>query len=173
MRVSILFLVGCFAIASAAKTPLISVSKVADLASTSASLTVDLVKFSSNKIEESLTGEPRRIYHQFLVHLDGYMRMVQEWWSTGFVGSQVMNAVGFVTAVLTTNYERVDSLSARILDPVVSEFEKRYPSCSGLLGPSILDRLLLALWLVFFIRFTLRTLFGFVTCPSRRSLGKM
>lgn len=175
MRVSTLFVIGCLAIAAdASSKPLISVSKVTELATTSASLTLDIVKFSSSKIEESLSGEPRRVYNAFTLHVQTYLAMVKDWWSTGIVGSNVRNAWGFTVAIVSANYERINSLSSRIMDPVVSEFEKRYPSCEGLVGPSILDRLLLALWLVFFVRFTVRTLFSFVFgFPARSFRGKI
>ncbi len=171
MRVTVLLV--ALAMASAARSPLISVSKVTDLATTSASIALDLAKFTSNKIEESLSGEPRRIYHEFTVHFHGYLRMLQEWWSTGTIGPHVMNGVGFIVAVVKTNYERVNILSARIIDPIVNDFEKRYPSSEGLIGSSVLDRLLLAIWLMYFVKFAFRTVFVLVGFPSRKFPGKM
>ena len=153
-------------------SPVVSLSKVTDLITDSFSLGLDLITFSSNKLEESLTGEPQKIYGKFVHHTTEYRDMVTEWWSTSRVGTTVTAGLGVVASFALQQYQRMNKVSARILDPVVHEFEGRFPSSQGLVGASLGDRLLLIVWLVWLtrtsIRLTGQVLFGCKGCRKSR-----
>jgi hypothetical protein len=139
--------------------PLVSVSKVTDFVMTSVYLTVDAVKFTSSKIEDTLPGEAQMQYKKFTMHCSEYLKMVQTWWATNAIVGMLRTTTLMIFGKLTAIYERADTNSARIIDPVVAEFEARYPSSSGVIGKSLLDRLLLIYWLDWFIRFVARCIF--------------
>jgi hypothetical protein len=133
---------------SVAAEPVISVNQVSSLVFTSASLTLNMVKFTSDKFEEALSGESKELYHKFTVHCHQYTQMVKEWWSV----SPVKNWVGIALTHVSAQYDRISALSAKILDPVVHQLETSYPATKGLVGASILDRMLLVGWLVWMWR---------------------
>jgi len=49
-------------------------------------------------------------------------------------------------------YDELNRQSAQVIDPLVRDFEKRYPSSAGRIGSSLLDRFLLIVWLLFLVR---------------------
>ena len=167
MRIVVLFFIGCLA-AGAAK-PLISVNTVTEVVKTSVGLSVDIAKFSSYKVEESLPQEARKHYIKFTSHCQEYAKMVQEFFATNVVVGNLKNVAGMVIEFVSNIYERANAQSATIIDPVVHELEQRYPSSAGLIGASLLDRLLVSVWLVWFFRTAARLtmrLLGFKNCSK-------
>lgn len=55
-------------------------------------------------------------------------------------------------------YKEFNAQSKRALDPLVAGFSSRYPISGGLIGPSLLDRILLALWMLWVLRTIYRVL---------------
>jgi hypothetical protein len=168
MRIVVLFILGLLGVSA---EPLISVGTVSDMVKTSVSLSLDLAKFSSNKVEEALPLEARKHYAKFTLHAQEYSQMVQNFVVTNPLVARVTNAVGTAYAVAANTYERANAQSAKIIDPVVHEFEKRYPASAGLIGESLLDRMLVALWLIWFIKTTARLSMRLLGCKSC-SMGK-
>jgi hypothetical protein len=147
-------------------TPVVSVSKLVELVSHSASLSYDIALFTSDKLEASLSGEPRRIYSEFTKHCIQYKGMIMNYWKSS---QALQDALGFVYMTVGQQIERANEFSGRILNPLVAEFEKRYPSSKGLVGETVLDRVLLGYWLVVFVRLMLRLLSYVLFGGSRRS----
>ena len=142
-----------------AAEPVISVNQVSSLVSSSASLTLNIVKFTSDKIEEALPPRYEQIYHKFTVHCHQYTQMVLEWWSV----SPIKNWFSIALTHVYAQYDRISALSAKIIDPVVHQLETSYPATKGLIGPTILDRMLLVGWLVWMWRM--------VACVAAWGLG--
>lgn len=169
MRIVVLFLAGCL-MAQSSK-PLLSVNTVTEVVKTSVGLSLDIAKFSSYKVEQSLPQEARKHYVKFTTHCQDYSQMVQEFFATNPVVANLKNVAGMAYEFLSNMYERANAQSAKIIDPVVLEFEKKYPSSAGLIGASLLDRLLVAVWLVWFFRtaggLTIRLL-GCKTCSKTK-----
>ena len=143
--------------------PLISVYKVTELVSSTASLSLNMVKFTSDKIEESLTGEPKNIYRKFTKHCAEYTDMIVKMWKTSPAIAPVRNVLGIVTGHVVDQYQRISKLSGRIIDPIVHQFEERYPASKGLIGSSILDRFLLISWVYW--------MWKMVVCVSAWTMG--
>jgi hypothetical protein len=153
---------------SGSQTPLVSVSKLSELVSDSVSLTVDLTKFTSVKLEESLSGQPKHIYAQFTNKAVTYKKMVKDTYAASPVSGVVQKAAGAVWTVATEQYTRINALSGKIIDPLVNEFETRFPASKGLVGPSVADRLLVLFWLVWCIRRAARLVLAVFTSAPRR-----
>jgi hypothetical protein len=143
--------------------PLISVDKVTDLVYSTASLSLNMFKFTSDKIEESLTGEPKNIYRKFTNHCAEYIDMIVNMWNTSPAIAPVRNVVGIVTGHVINQYQRISKLSGKIIDPIVQQFEERYPASKGLIGSSILDRFLLIGWVYW--------MWKMVACLSAWAMG--
>lgn len=142
---------------------LISVDKVTDLVYSTASLSLNMFKFTSDKIEESLTGEPKTIYRKFTNHCAEYIDMIVNMWNTSPALAPVRNVFGIVTAHVINQYQRISNLSGKIIDPIVQDFEDRYPASKGLIGSSILDRFLLIGWVYY--------MWKMVVCLSAWAMG--
>ena len=168
MRTLLVFSAVCAILASGSQTPLVSVTKLSELVTDSVALSVDMTKFASAKIEESLSGQPKEIYSHFTRQVVGYKKMVADAYAASPVSSIVAKSVGIVFTLAAEQYNRINSLSARIIDPIVREFETKFPASKGLVGPSIADRLLLGFWLVWFVKFAARLALSVFTSTPRR-----
>lgn len=146
-----------------------SVAAVTELASDSLSLTYDLIRFSSVKIEESLSGEPKKIYSEFTKKCVAYKAMVVDFWNPQPALIDIMKSI---TAIAYEQYATLNTLSARILDPLMNEFEKKFPSSERMIGTGLADRLLLATYLIWFVRFVLSVISGFLFGKRSRRFAK-
>lgn len=165
---ALLFLVASTPAAMATR-PLVSVAAVTELASDSFTLTYDLIRFSSIKIEESLSGEPRTIYSEFTKKCVAYKAMVVDYWTAH---PAVGDSVKGITAIAYEQYATLNILSARILDPLMKEFEEKCPSSKGMIGSGLADRLLLATYLIWFVRFVLSVISALLFGRRRSRFAK-
>lgn len=155
--VSVVFLaVGSAGSSPAANEPLVSVARASTLVKESLYLAGDLVVYTSEKLEESLgDGNIKQAYADFVQHLKRYRQMIIEWTRTSPIASAVYNAMAFAVSQTIQQYERIDKLSGKILDPVVRDFENRFPTCKGYVGKSLIDRLFLAAWFMWLLKVSL------------------
>jgi hypothetical protein len=136
--------------------PLVSLDSVSNLVVSSVELGADLVKFGSSKLQESLSGEPRKVYDKFVVHADNYKTMVVKWYAESSVTAGVTeNVLKPVIGVLKGRYDAFNKLNHQYLDPIVEDFEARYPSSTGLLGSELVDRALVIVWMYMCLRYVL------------------
>lgn len=151
--------------------PLVSVSRAASLARDSFKLVGSLVAFSSEKLDESLgDSPPGKIYREFLNHVYRYRQMLIDWSETSAFAAAVNTAATFIGSQISHNYERVNALSARIIDPLVNNFESRFPSVRGFIGRSLIDRLFLAGWLVWLTKASMYLVQTVLTGPRSRKM---
>jgi|LauGreDrversion4_2_1035121.scaffolds.fasta_scaffold34195_3 hypothetical protein len=139
--------------------PLVSFERVSSLVWSSVELGTDLLKFGSTKLQESLSGEPRKIYDKFADNADKYKGMVVEWYSESAVVSSVDdNLVKPVMSVLKGRYDAFNKLNHVYLDGIVDEFENRFPNSAGLFGSDLIDRTLVVVWLYMCVRCVMNTM---------------
>ena len=159
MRVIALIVSVVFSAASSsavANEPLVSIARASSLVKDSLHLAGDLAVYSSEKLEESLgDGNVKQAYGEFLQHLKRYRLMIIEWTRTSPIASAVYNAIAFAVSQTLQQYERIDKLSGKILDPVVRDFESRFPTSKGYVGKSLIDRLFLAAWFMWLLKTSL------------------
>ena len=152
--------------------PLVSFERVSNLVWSSVELGTDLVKYGSSKLQESLGGEPRKIYDKFTDHADKYKGMIVEWYTESPVVAGVSdNVVKPVISVLKGRYDAFNKLNHVYLDDIVDEFNNRFPQSAGLFGSELIDRLLVMVWLYLCFRFVMRVMCR-GCCKNKRHLDK-
>ena len=152
--------------------PLVSFDSVSTLVWTSAELSVDLIKFGSCKLQESLSGEPRKVYDKFVDHAEHYKTMVVDWYSESSVSVGLRDSViKPLIAVLKGRYDAFNKLNHQYLDPVLDDFEARYPKSTGLFGSELVDRILVVVWIYMCIRYVVGIMCG-GCCKKNRQVGK-
>jgi len=162
MRVFILLIIAAAATAangkkSSIEEPLVSYDKVHTLVTSSVELGVDLVKFGSYKIEESLNGETKKVYSKFVNRLEEYSTMV--WTMVAPVRALTVTAFGTVMSVVKNRYDAFNKLNHQYVDPIVVDFEGQFPSSAGLVGHELVDRLFVAVWIYYFFKCSIRLAF--------------
>jgi hypothetical protein len=138
---------------------LVSFDSALSLTSASAYLTWDLLQYANDKFTEALPSDYRVSYKKFRVDLKNY-------WSQHVdpVIKQSKDAVWVVVApaleFLGTVYARADELSGSVLNPVIAEFEKKFPVHAGAFGVTLADRLTFGVWIFFLFKVAKRLVFG-------------
>ena len=152
--------------------PLVSFDRVSQLVWTSVELGTDLVKFGSSKLQESLSGEPRKVYDKFVDHADNYKIMVVEWYKESPVSIGVSESViKPVMSVLKGRYDAFNKLNHQYIDSLVDDFETRYHESSGLFGSELVDRILVVVWMYLCVRYAVGVMCG-GCCKKNRNVGK-
>lgn len=158
--------------ASSKDEALVSFNRMTDLVWSSIELGSDLVKFGSTKLQESLTGEPKKVYDRFVDHSVEYKGMVAEWYrNSALVAGVTDNLVKPIAGVLKGRYDAFNKLNHMYLDPIVEDFEDRYPGSAGLLGSELIDRALVVIYLYMCVRFALQLMCG-GCCRKNARQGK-
>ena len=154
-------------VAGEASEPLVSLARATTLLRDSYLLAGDLVVYTSDKLEASMSEREQKIYQDFLNHVSSYRSMVAEFFRRNTFVSVAYNAGTFLLERIVEQYERINSLSGKILDPTVKDFETKFPSSKGFIGHTLLDRLFLAAWFVWLMKAAL-SLLKTVFIGSRR-----
>jgi hypothetical protein len=150
----------------ATATPLVSFQGVVDLAVSSTSLGYDIVNYGNDKFTDALPNDYRALYKKFRSDLKQYVAT----YVTPITDKAKVHGTAFgkpVVDVLSLAYQQVDGMTKSFLDPIIFEFERRYPAHAGAIGPSLADRLVLVAWIYLFIRVIRR-----VTCRGCCQEGK-
>ena len=145
--------------------PIVTFQSSVNLATSSASLAVDWLSYSNDKIEEGLPEDYSERYRTFRKdarkywhkHVEPILSTVQEKYAA--YSPQLIKTIGMM-------YYQVETLVNGVVDPIVQEFEMRHPSQAGMIGASLADRVTLLVWIYFLFKMIKRLLFG-------RSQGKI
>ena len=98
------------------------------------------------------------MYGKFVHHVVEYRDMVWGLIKNSPLRGIVVGIAGTVMGVAKNRYDAFNKLNHQFIDPIVVDFEARYPSSAGLLGHELIDRALVAVWVYYFVKCTLRLL---------------
>lgn len=142
-----------------AAQPIVTFQSSVDLATSSASLAIDWVSYSNDKITEALPDEYSRRYKDLRKDL-------RQYWQT-YAGPVVAVAQekyaahsGHFIKTIGLVYTQLESLVAAVVDPVIREFELKHPAQAGMIGESLADRLTLIFWIYLIFKGLSRLFFG-------------
>jgi hypothetical protein len=112
-------------------------------------LTRDMGSFVIQKTVELLPEEYRGLAQNYTAQLAG---------SSSSIFNATISALhptlALIVSSLRRGYEELNRQSAQVIDPLVREFEKQYPSSAGKVGSNLFDRFLLIMWLLSLVRLT-------------------
>jgi hypothetical protein len=144
MKLSVFFSAG---VVVGAVHPLVSFSGVWDLTMETFGLVKDVTLYAHDKALEFVPTETRLKYEEYLnlgaAEFHKAKRELQE---------IVRPTVDVVHEALTGIYQAADKRTSGILNTIVVDFERRFPRESGKIGRSLLDRLVLILYLYIFFK---------------------
>ena len=131
--------------------PLVSLKGAVDLATSSAYLGYDLLSYGNDKFTEALPTDYRASYKKFRQDLKEYIaKYVMP--LTDSAKSQGTVLAAPAVKILSASYSQLDAITGNLINPVIAEFERRYPAHAGAIGPTLADRLVLALWVYLIVK---------------------
>jgi hypothetical protein len=142
--------------AASCRPALVSVDKVWDITTSSVELGYDLLRFGSSKIQETLTGDAREMYAKYVERIVEYRELVGDKINNSPARGIFLSFTSTIASALKNRYDAFNKLNHQYIDPIVVDFESRYPNSAGLLGHELGDRVLVAFWLYMFVKCTLR-----------------
>lgn len=126
---------------------LVSSEAFGELMSSSVTLTRDFGSFVIHQSFEALPDTYRGFLGILRSHLlDLVIRCGPAW--TNFV-KPILDRLHYN---IRYGYDELNRQSAQVIDPLVKDFERRYPSSAGRIGSSLVDRFLVCVWLLFLMR---------------------
>lgn len=142
---------------------LVSSNALSDLLTSSVTLTKDFGSFFIHKSVTVLPESYQQIFESIESSVSAFLARFEPM-STSIVKpvlDRIHDRIRF-------GYEELNRQSAQVIDPLVKEFENRYPSSTGRVGSSLVDRFLVCVWLLFLVR----VLISFVRGVRRLMRGK-
>lgn len=142
----------------AAAQPIVTFQSSVDLATSSASLAVDWLSYTNDKMTEALPDEYSRRYKELRKDL-------RQYWDR--YAAPIVAAAqekydahsGHFVKTLGLVYHQLESLVGAVVDPVIREFELKHPSQAGMIGPSLADRVTLLVWIYLLFKGLCRVFF--------------
>ena len=165
MRPILLYMLAAAGVADKPQ-PILTVDRVSGMLLDTLHLGINALVFTSMKLEDSLTAfQPT--YSKFRVHSTQYATMVAEAYSTSPTVGLLRDCFGAVAQVVFSNWKVMEARVNPGLDKVVEDFESHFPTSKGLIGETLLDRILLGLWLYWLVAKAMRAV-----CKRRRRFAR-
>jgi hypothetical protein len=139
--------------------PIVSFEGTAALATNTVHLLLDAAYFAHDKVVEALPLEYRSAYLRSQADASAYYaKNVAPHVATASDAAQTI--LQPTKEVLAGVYLQLDAINHNLFDNVISDFERKYPKRTGLIGSSVADRGIFVLWVYVLLNFVKTALFG-------------
>ena len=132
-----------------------SSDQIATLCGSTMTLTKDFTAFLVRKSVESLPEDYQNQIGSLTSSVPSFLHRAHS------ITAQVLSpVVSGLLDIIRRCYEELNRQSAQVIDPLVRDFESRYPSSAGRIGTTLLDRFLVIMWLLLLVRIFILCLRG-------------
>jgi len=125
-------------------------------------LSRDIAKYAITHAIECLPSDYKHTFDQSLIRItESSVPMYRS------MESRIFPVLDYTSVLIKNLHQELNKQSGKIIDPLVDDFESRYPSGKGKIGSTFVDRLFLICWLLLVTRATI-----WILCLPRRLYRK-